>query len=157
MYTTFWTLTQATPYSLVCRVEFVHPLECQISSLKIVIKEELFNEDNVHLCLEELEALDEKHLEAQKQLECYQAWLCRAFNKKVWLHSFQVGDLVLLVQHPIIMLKCIGNKFFFKWDDPYVVQKVYTNIAYKIIDKNGLRIGPINDKFLKIYYTWNLM
>jgi len=57
-------LTQATPYSLVCGVEVVHPLECQISSLRITIKEELCNKDNVHLRLEELEA--------QKQLECYQ-------------------------------------------------------------------------------------
>jgi hypothetical protein len=51
------------------------------------------------------------------------------------------------------MSKYMGNKFFFKWDGPYVVQKVYTNVAYKIIDKNGLRIGLINDKFLKIYYA----
>jgi hypothetical protein len=32
-----------------------------------------------------------------------------------------------------------------------MVQEVYTNEAYKIIDENGLRIGPINDNFLKIY------
>jgi hypothetical protein len=47
------------------------------------------------------------------------------------------------------MLKYMGNKFLSKWDDPYVVQEVYTNEAYKIIDENGLRIGPINGKFLK--------
>jgi hypothetical protein len=51
------------------------------------------------------------------------------------------------------MSKCIGSKFLSKWDGPYVVQKVYTNGAYKIIDENGLRIGPINDKFLKRYYA----
>jgi hypothetical protein len=66
-------LTQATPYSLEYEVEVVPPLECQISSLRIAIKEELFKEDNVRLRLEELEALDERHLEAQQQLECYQA------------------------------------------------------------------------------------
>jgi len=51
------------------------------------------------------------------------------------------------------MSKHMGNKFLSKWDDPYVVQEVYTNRAYKIIDKNGLRIGPINGKFLKRYYA----
>jgi len=30
-----------------------------------------------------------------------------------------------------------------------MVQEVYTNRAYKIVDENGLRIGPINGKFLK--------
>ena len=34
-----------------------------------------------------------------------------------------------------------------------MVQEVYTNRAYKIVNKNGLRIGPINDKFLKRYYA----
>jgi hypothetical protein len=46
-----------------------------------------------------------------------------------------------------------GNKFLSKWDGPYMVQEVYTNGAYKIVDENGLRIGPINDKFLKRYHA----
>ena len=45
------------------------------------------------------------------------------------------------------------SKFTSKWDGPYVVQEVYTNGAYKIISKDGLRIGPINEKFLKCYYA----
>jgi hypothetical protein len=73
-------MTQVTPYSLVYGVEVVLPLECQIPSLRIAIQEGLSNEDNVRLRLEELEALDEKRLEAQQRLECYQARLCRAFN-----------------------------------------------------------------------------
>jgi hypothetical protein len=47
----------------------------------------------------------------------------------------------------------MGNKFLSKWNDPFMVQEVYTNEAYKIIDENGLRIGPVNDKFLKRYYA----
>jgi len=50
---------------------------------------------------------------------------------------------------PIIISKLMGNKFLFKWDGSYVVQEVYTNRAYKIIDENELRIGFINGKFLK--------
>ncbi|WRX10057.1 Integrase [Theobroma cacao] len=61
----------------------VLPLERQIPSLRIAIQEGLSNEDNVRLRLEELEALDEKTLEAQQRLECYQARLSKAFNKKV--------------------------------------------------------------------------
>jgi hypothetical protein len=68
--TTFQTPTQATPYSLVYGVEVVLPLECQIPSLRIAIQG-LSNVNSVHLCLKELEALNEKHLEAQQQLECY--------------------------------------------------------------------------------------
>jgi len=71
--TAFQTSTKATPYSLVYGVKVVLPLECQIPSLRIAIQEGLSNKDNVRLHLEKLEALDEKCLEAQQRLECYQA------------------------------------------------------------------------------------
>ena len=129
------------------------PLERQIPSLRISIQEYLFNEDNVYLRLEEFEALDEKRLEAQQRLECYQARLSRAFNKKVRPRSFQARDLVIVVQITIITTHCIGNKFLSKWDVPYVVQEIYTNSTYKLVVENGSRIGPINGNFLKRYYA----
>ena len=96
------TPTQETPYSIAFGVETVLPLEHQISSLKLAIQEGLTEEENARLRLPELEALDEKSLEAQQNLECYQARLSRAFNKKVRLRCFEVGDQVLIVIRPII-------------------------------------------------------
>ena len=81
--TTFRTPTQATPYSLVYGVEAVLPLERQIPSLRIAIQEGLIGEENAKLRLQELEALDEKRLEAQQRLECYEARLSSTFNKRV--------------------------------------------------------------------------
>ncbi|KAL0366241.1 UNVERIFIED_CONTAM: hypothetical protein Sradi_3514200 [Sesamum radiatum] len=89
--TTHRTATQATPYSLVYGVEAVLLLESQIPSLRIAIQEGLTVEDNARLRLEELEALDEKRLEAQQQLQCYQARMTRAFNKKVRPGHFKSG------------------------------------------------------------------
>ncbi|XP_074313576.1 uncharacterized protein LOC141648758 [Silene latifolia] len=119
--TTYKTLTQATPYALVYGVEAVLPLELQIQSLRVVIQEELRSDDNDKLRLEELEALDEKRLQAQQKLQCYQGRLSRAFNKKVRPRSFQVGDLVLAVRRPIITSHKPKGKFTSKWDGPYVV------------------------------------
>lgn len=62
---TYRTPTQATPYSLINGVEVVLPLKCQVPSLRIVVQEGLSIEDIVSLHFEELEALDEKRLEAQ--------------------------------------------------------------------------------------------
>ncbi|PIN01383.1 hypothetical protein CDL12_26104 [Handroanthus impetiginosus] len=62
--TTYRTPIQATPYALVYGIEAVVPLEQQILSLRIAIQEGLTEEENAHLHLEELEALDEKRLEA---------------------------------------------------------------------------------------------
>ena len=151
--TTYRTPTQATTYSLVYEVEAVLSLERQIPTLRIAIQEDLSNEDNVRLRLVELEALDEKRLEAQQRLECYQACVSRAFNKKVHPRSFQVGDLVLAVRRPIITTHRTGNKFLSKWDGLYVVREVYTNGTYKLVAEDGLRIGLINGKFLKRYYA----
>ncbi|KAL0406231.1 UNVERIFIED_CONTAM: hypothetical protein Slati_3937000 [Sesamum latifolium] len=151
--TTVRTPTQSTPYALVYRVEAVLLLEQQIPSLRIAIQEGLTEKENARLRLEELEALDEKRLEAQQKLECYQARLSKAFNKKVRLRSFQIGDLVLALRRPIITTHRTGNKFLPKWDDPYVVKEAYTNGAYKLVAEYGLRIGPINEKFLKRYYA----
>ncbi|KAF8403566.1 hypothetical protein HHK36_011670 [Tetracentron sinense] len=109
--TSYRTPTQATPYSLVYGVEAILPLERQISSLRIAIQEGLIGDDNTKLRLAELEALDEKRLEAQQRLECYQARLSRAFNKKVRPRSFQIGDLVLAVRRPIILSHRSGEKF----------------------------------------------
>ncbi|KAI5342405.1 hypothetical protein L3X38_010280 [Prunus dulcis] len=80
--TTYRTPTQATPYSLVYSVEAVLLLESQLPSLRMAIQEGLTDEENVKLRLQELEALDEKRLEAQQRLECYQVRLSNAFNKK---------------------------------------------------------------------------
>ena len=40
-------------------------------------------EDNDQLRLQELEALDEKQLQAQQHIELHQARISKAFNKKV--------------------------------------------------------------------------
>ena len=110
-------------YSLVYGVEVVLPLERQIPSLRIAIQEGLSNEDNVRLRLEELEALDEKRLEAQQCLECYQARISRTFNKKVRPRSFQVGDLILAIQRPITITHHTKNKFVSKWDNHVLFKK----------------------------------
>ena len=102
-------------------MEAILPLERQIPSLQIAIQEGLTGEENAKLKLQELEAFDEKRLEAQQHLECYQACLSSTFNKRIKLRSFQVGDLVLAVRRPTITTHRTGNKFTSKWDGPYVV------------------------------------
>ncbi|XP_075080602.1 uncharacterized protein LOC142166085 [Nicotiana tabacum] len=144
--------TQATPYSLIHGVEEILPLKRQKPSLRLAVREGLTEEENSCLRLEELESLDEKRQEAQQSLECYQARLSRAFNKKVRLRSFQVGDQVLVVRRPIITSRKLRGKFTLKWDGPYIVQESYSSGGYKLVDADDMRIGPIHGKFLKRYY-----
>ena len=53
------------------------------------------DEEKHRLRLQELEALDDKRLQAQQQIEFYQAQIFRAFNKKVKEQTFKKGDLLL--------------------------------------------------------------
>ncbi|XP_070029103.1 uncharacterized protein [Nicotiana sylvestris] len=86
------------------------------------------------------------------RLAVQEARLSRAFNEKVRLRSFQVGDQVLAVRRPIITSRKSGGKFTSKWDGSYVVQEAYSSGAYKLVDADGIRIIPINEKYLKRYY-----
>ncbi|XP_027154861.1 uncharacterized protein LOC113754810 [Coffea eugenioides] len=149
--TTYRTTTQGTSYALIYGVEAVLPLEQQIPSLRIAIQEGLTEEENIRLRLEELKGLDEKKLEAQQNLECYHARLSRVFYKKVRSRSFQIGDMVLAVRKLIVMTHRTKDKFVSKWDGPYVVREIYTNGAYKLVDKDDVKVGPINGKFMKLY------
>jgi len=63
--TTVWTPTGNTPFSLVYRCEAVIPLEIQMPSLRVALATKMTKEDNDRLRLQELEALDEKRLQAQ--------------------------------------------------------------------------------------------
>jgi len=69
------------------------------------------DEDNHRLCLHNLEALDEKRLQAQQRIELYQARISKAFNKKVKERIFQIEDLVLAVRRPMVMTYKSKGKF----------------------------------------------
>jgi len=69
------------------------------------------NEEKHRLRLQELEALDDKRLHAQQQIELYQARIVRAFNKKVKEQAFKKDDLILAVRRPMIMTHKTKEKF----------------------------------------------
>jgi len=62
--TTVRTSTGNTPFFLVYGCEAVIPLEIQMSSLRVALTTKITSEDNDRLRLQELEALDEKRLQA---------------------------------------------------------------------------------------------
>jgi len=74
--------------------------------------------------------LDNKCLQAQQQIELYQARISRAFNKKVKEQTFKKDDLVLAVRRPMVMTHETKGKFQPKWEGPFIVESVYSNGAY---------------------------
>ncbi|XP_019176554.1 PREDICTED: uncharacterized protein LOC109171913 [Ipomoea nil] len=70
-------------------------------------------------------------------------------NAKLRLAELEALDEKRL---PIIVTRKTGHKFTSRWDGPYVILEVYTGGAYKLISEDGLKIGPINGRFLKLYH-----
>ena len=103
--------------------------------------------------LQELKAVDDRRLQAQQQIELYQARIFRAFNKKVRERIFKKGDLVLIVTRPMVITYKIKGKFQPKWEGPFIVKSVYPNGAYRLITPSvDMLMMPINIRFLKKYY-----
>ena len=111
-------------------------------------------EDDKHKArLRQLKALDAKRLQAQQQIELYQARISKSYSRKVRDQTFVKGDLVLAVRRPMVMTHKTKGKFQAKWEGPFVVESVYSNGAYRLANANGVIIMmPINGKFLKRYY-----
>ena len=132
----------------------VLPLEIQILSLRVALTAEMTNEEKHRLRLQELEDLDDKRLQAQQQIELYQARISRAFNKKVKERAFnKKGDLVLAVRKTYGDEHKTKENFQPKWEGPFVVESVYSNESYRLITSNGETLMmPINGRFMKKYY-----
>jgi hypothetical protein len=65
---TVCTPTQATPYCLVYGSEVVLPLEVQLPSLWVTIHEKITNDEQIRLRFQELNALEEGHLQVVQNL-----------------------------------------------------------------------------------------
>lgn len=80
--------------------------------------------------------------------------MARAFDNRH--RAFKKGDLVFTVRRPMILTHKSEGKFEPKWEGPYVVDQVYSNRIYALLNLEGDRcMMPINDKFLKKYFFHN--
>jgi len=59
---------------------------------------------------------------------------------------------VFTARRPVIIPHMTRSKFTSKWDGPYVILEVHTNGAYRIVGSDGVQVGPITGKFIKLYY-----
>src|SRR4051812_21506073 len=104
--------------------------------------------------LAQLEQLSEKRLKAQQQIELYQAWIARAYNKGIKLRTFEKGELVLSVRRQMEVANKHKGKFQPKWEGPFIIETVYSNGAYRLMTMKGnVVMMPINGKYLKKYYA----
>jgi len=148
------TPTRATPYSLVYGCEAVLPLEIQLPSLRVALRNGLTQDEQIQLRFQELDSLEEERLHAVQDLELYRQNMARAYDKLVKQRAFRRGELVLVLRRPIVVTHKTKGKFEPKWEGPYIIEQAYDGGAYQLVDHQGARpCPPINGRFLKKYFA----
>ena len=135
--TSIHTPTRATPFALTYGVEVVLPLEVEIPSLRVSLKGLVIDEDYRAMRLQELELLDEKCQASFDHMRVYQKCMSKAFNKKVHPREFQVGDLVLRVNHKNQQNRDQKGKFEPNWLGPYIIIAAFGSGAYLLSTVEG--------------------
>ena len=81
--TSFRTFIGATPYSLVYGMEVVLPVEIEMGSLRVALKQQIPKADWAQAQFDQLNLLDERRLRVADHVRAYQRKMAHAFKKRV--------------------------------------------------------------------------
>ncbi|KAL1353230.1 hypothetical protein AAHE18_06G223400 [Arachis hypogaea] len=124
-----------TPYKLVYGHDALLPIDINLQSVRVARQDEIPVVDYWNSLHDELNELDDERLRALERVIRQKEIMSKSYNRRVKAKTFAVGDL-----------------WSPTWEGPYVVDKVYSENGYKIIEiGSGRRIPSINGKYLKIY------
>ncbi|XP_070015192.1 uncharacterized protein [Nicotiana sylvestris] len=142
----------ATPYLLVYGTEAVIPAEVEISSLRIIVEDEIEESEWVKTRLSQLTLIDEKRMVAVCHRQLYQQRMAHAYNKKVRPRNLKVGQLVIrriLPHHQEAEGKFVPN-----WKGPYIIRKIFPKGALYLGDiKGNDPEAAVNADAVKRYYV----
>jgi len=152
--TSMRTTIYANPYSLVYGDEAVIPLEIEIPSLRIALKDIMKEPQVWEARMNQLEALDEKRVHALEHLRSYQQRISRAYGKKVTPKAFKVGDMVLQENVSNTTTRDeLKGKFEPNWVSPYIILEAQGRGSYRLSTLDGKVLkNPINARHLKRYH-----
>nr|AAM19047.1 putative retrotransposon [Oryza sativa Japonica Group] len=86
--------TKVTPFELVYGQEAILPVEVNLGSLRYIKQDDLSGEDYKTLMGDNLDEVIDKRLKALEEIENEKKRVAKAYNKRVKVKLFQVGDLV---------------------------------------------------------------
>jgi len=104
--------------------------------------------------MNQLEALDEKRINALEHLRAYQQRIKRAYGKKVVPKAFEVGDMVMQENISNTTVEDdLKGKFEPNWVGPYIITEVHGRGSYRLSTLDGEVLkNPINARHLKKYH-----
>jgi hypothetical protein len=145
--------TKVTPYELVYGQEAVLPVEVNLAALRFAKQNDLSTEDYHNLMMDNIDEVADKRMVALKSIEKEKLRVARAYNKKVKLKSFQVGDLVWKVILPVGSRDRKFGKWSPSWEGPLKVARIVPGNSYLVETMEGnLLPRALNGRYLKKFY-----
>ena len=109
--------------------------------------------DFYNLMMDNIDEVADKRLAALKSIEIDKLRVARAYNKKVKLKNFQVGDLVWKVILPIGSRDSKFGKWSPSWEGPFRITRVVPGNSYLVESLQGALLPrALNGKYLKKYH-----
>jgi len=127
------------------------PLEIEIPYLRVSLKDIINEEDQQKERLQQLEALDEKRINAFEHLRAYHTSIKREYDKKIKPKEFQIVYFVLLknMSNTTTSQEHKG-KFQPNWVCPYLITTNFVTRAYKLSYLEGREVKKTyNRRYLK--------
>ena len=110
--------TKVTPFKLVYGQKSILPIEVNLDAYRLAKQNDLSVVDYYDLMMDNIDEVTNKHLKALKEIEKDKLQVARAYNKKVKIKSFQVGDLVWKIILPLGMKSNKFGKWSPSWEGP---------------------------------------
>jgi hypothetical protein len=129
--------------------EVVLPVEVNLGAYRLVKQNNLDVESYYALMMDNIDEVTDKHMEALEEIEKDKRRVARAYNKKIKVKSFQVGDLVWKMILPIGSKSNKFGKWSPSWEGLYKVVKVCSGNSYMLETLQGQRLPrALNGRYL---------
>jgi hypothetical protein len=144
--------TKVTHFELVYGREVILPVEVNLAAYRLAKQNVLSAVDYHDLMMDNIDEVTDKMLQALKEIEKDKIRVARAYNKKVKLKSFQVGDLVWKTILHVSTKDHKFGKWSPSWEGPYTIVKVITGNSYMLKTLRGEHLPrALNGRYMKKY------
>ena len=124
-----------------------------MNALRIAKQNDLSGVDFYNLMMDNIDEVTDKRLAALKAIEKDKLRVARAYNKKVKLKFFQIGDLVWKVILPIGSKDRKFRKWSPSWEGPFKIIRIVPGNSYLVESIQGTMLPKaLNGKYLKKYH-----
>jgi hypothetical protein len=145
--------TKTSPYHLVYRQEVILPWEIMAGSRHVEFQNNLTTEEYAALMNDNIKDLTELRLWSLEIIKENKAKVARAYNTKIKLKEFQVGDLVWEAVLPLGTKDAAYGKWSPNWHGPYRIDQVLPGNAYMLEELDGVKFPvTINGHHIKKYF-----